>query len=336
MKNSRGYILLVTFFVSGILMLLSFSFVNFFMMEKGFLQREKDKSIAEEASYAGVTEAVYQLESNLAWNSTLSNVSLTASGATYNITFNPASNFYSTNNSLGNSLVTGYGGRQVPPKMVHIVSLGRSGGVQYLEEALIGGSPFKKALLANNAVTISGSVTVDSMTSPGSGGNIGTNSGSNGIVTLNGNVAVNGIISVGGDGGALSITSNGGASYQGYEVSPGVQNMPVVLPPAGANLGNKTYKGGSRVLPPGNYGKLTMSSNALVTLQSGNYVFTDDITSTGCTLRLQPGAAVKIYAGKNILFSGTNNINVTMTNGRSGRAYNLLFFLRNNTTFLNF
>ena len=334
-KSSSGYILILTLFVSGIIFLLTVYFLDLLKSEKTFTLHGKQDLIAEAAANAGIAEAVSELQANTLWSGTLNN-STAASNASYTMTFTPGTPPYSTNNTAGVIAVTGYGGRQVPPKMVHLVALGLHENSRLIEEALVGDSPFKQGIFAEDSVTLNGAVTLSSMDPSISNAIIGTNAISAGSVTLNGTVDVQGSITVGPGGTASAIDANGGASYQSFQAAPKEQSLPVIQSPPGVSQGDRTFNGGISTLLPGTYGSLTVQNGAQLTLSSGAYVFTDDIKSTGGNIQIAPGGVVTIYAEKDISFTGSNEINATMSDGSQPLASNLLVYGGENTTSVSF
>lgn len=334
-KSSSGYILILTLFVGGIIFLFTVYFLDLLKSEKTITLHGKQDLIAEAAANAGIAEAVSQLQSNTSWIGSLNNIT-SASNASYTMTFNPGTTPYSSNNTGGIVAITGYGGRQVPPKMIHLVSVGVYENSRLIEEALVGDSPFKQGLFAEDSITLNGAVTIDSTTSNTSGGNIGTNAIAANVVTMNGTVDIEGIITVGVGGTASAINANGGATYQSFQAAAKTQSLPILEPPPGVSQGDRTFNGGISTLLPGTYGSLTIKSGAQLTLSSGTYVFTDDIKSTGGNMQIAPGGVVTIYAEKNISFLGSNNINATMSDGSQPLAANLLVFGGANTTSVSF
>lgn len=297
MKKKSGYILLVTMGIATVMLILAFSYVNFYASQKGLNQSSEQWQIAKTAAFSGIADGLYQLKRNQSWNTGFQNIGLPHSGATYSLTFTPGSTPYSTNNINGTLPVTGYNGRVVPPSMVHLVSIGNYNGTMQVEEALLWWhSVFTNGVSTDKTISIVGNTMTDSydsskgsygQTHQNSGGDMRTNSGGTDTVQIKGNASVDGTITVGPGGSSSSINTSGGATY----VQPGIiatdtVAMPFISPPSGQNNGNLTSS---------------------VTLSSGVYVY-NSINLSGNS-SLQVTGPVTIYVLGNISISGNTKIN---------------------------
>lgn len=297
MNKKKGYMLLITVGISALLLVLAISYVGFYGSAKGIDQNSEQTQIARAAAGSGIQDGLYQLKRNQAWNTGFSNVSLPHSGASYSMTFTPGSTPYSTNNIAGSVPVTGYNGRIVPASSVHLVSRGFYNGVARTEEAMLWWhSIFMNGVATDQTITISGNTMVDSYNSlngnynkthQNTGGNIRTNSGGNGTVTLNGGATVDGTITVGPGGDSSSIVTKGGSTY----IQPGVISSTTVAMPF--------------LTPPSiqSRGELTSS----VTLSAGTYVY-DEIDLSGQSF-IQVTGPVTLYVLGNIDITGNPRIN---------------------------
>lgn len=160
-KRQRGYILLLTVLVIGVLMIVSISYMNYYLQDKALAQKAELETVAESAADAGIDYAVSRLNlkdplfTNITQITTITNA-LSHSGATYTLTFIPTpppaatpaptptplpagTAPYSMNNVNGTEAInTGWpGNRYVPAHAVHIVSVGKFQGVTKIEEAML-------------------------------------------------------------------------------------------------------------------------------------------------------------------------------------------------------
>lgn len=330
MKGKKGYILILTLLVIGALFFFGVLFLKFFRDEQKLALGSEHKLVATEAANGGIEDALYHLKQDSSWKTGFDNEKLPHSGASYSMSFNKKQTAvpYSTNNSGGTSTVTGYNGREVPPGVIHLVSLGRFGNSTKVEEAMIttGTSLFDSAVFTNSEINLRGNVKIDSydsssgnynVTQTDSGGNIGTNSSGGGSVSLNGNVDVYGGISVGTGGTeGSSVSSSGNSSYQSFNTSD-PKTLDFFTPPAGTNQGSVIAQKGLVSPLPGTYTDLIGSSRSTIQLQTGTYVFTGDINlSGGAAMEIPPGAGpVTIYVLGDISISGGSQINPEGTPG---------------------
>jgi hypothetical protein len=138
-RRRRAFILLLT--IVGIVALFTFAtlLVKVYVSMKTGIQRGENLLIAEQASIAGIEDAVYQLKKNQAWNKGFDNVALPGNGATYSMTFDSSKKEtpYSTNNIAGSQSVSGWSSTSVPADSAHLVSTGKFGDSVYTSEAII-------------------------------------------------------------------------------------------------------------------------------------------------------------------------------------------------------
>jgi hypothetical protein len=335
MERQKGFILALTLLVMAAIFFFGLLYLSFYRTEKSLALKAETDLIALEAASAGIQDAIYQLKRNPRWNAGFSAVYLTRSRAAYTMSFNSGQTAipYSTNNSQGMSAVTGYRGRVVPAGLIHLVSVGVSGKSKKVEEALVmaaAGSPFAGAAFVNSRIYLHGDVVVDSFNSAqgtysqthqNSGGNIGTNTATHGIVELDGHVHVYGNIAVGTGGGASSISVGSSSTYISSSVNA-PQTYPFQTQPTGTNLGNIKYDHHALVtLAPGVYSSLSLSNGSTVQLQPGNYVFTGDINISGNSQLLVPSN------GQSILYTnGDFHIGGDSISNTTQRPQNLVVF----------
>ncbi|MGV8118786.1 MAG: hypothetical protein AB2L14_03375 [Candidatus Xenobiia bacterium LiM19] len=138
-RSGRAFILLLT--IVGIVALFTFAtlLVKVYVSMKTGVQRGENLLIAEQASMAGIEDAVYQLKKNPAWNNGFDRVALPGNGATYSMIFDSSKKEspYSTNNIAGSQSVSGWNSTSVPANSAHLVSTGRFGNSTCTSEAII-------------------------------------------------------------------------------------------------------------------------------------------------------------------------------------------------------
>lgn len=198
---------------------------------------------------------------------------------------------------------------------------------------------FNNGIFGNEAVTITGSSSVDSYDSsvapydpldPGSGGDVGTN----GILTLDGDGVVDGDIFVGPDGsvvGDIASHVTGEDYYSGIDTE--LEDVPfpnlfLTLPSAG----NFLLTNGSFIIPTGDYryesvavegkGSLVLSEDTRL------YIHNDFSIAGKATVLTNAGA--EIFIGGNGTFAGNGIVNTT------GIPGNLIIYGVNDSTSLNF
>jgi len=324
-RKRKGYILILVIIALFLFSTITLYYVNLFHQEKALAQREKWNFIAEKVAEAGIEDAIYHLRQDLSWEAGFDNTKLPHSGGSYNMSFdkNQSAIPYSTNNGIGTVPVTGYGGREVPPGMIHLVSIGKYQDGRKQEEALVslGGELFRDAVFVDKNIELRGTVLIDSFNSDNgpysvthldSGGNVGTNSAYDGAVNLIGNVDIYGNVSAGpGATAENTLSASGNSSYQGFSVFDPERALPITTPPTGTNQGDITARNGTISPPPGTYTNLTGSGSSVIQLQPGTYVFTGDISISGQSV-IELGAQagrVQIYALGNISILGGGIVN---------------------------
>ena len=254
MKKRSGYILILTILIMASLIFFGIIYLSLYKSRASIARRAEYNLIAEAGAKAGIDDAIYYLKRNPAWTSGFNNEPLPHSGATYSMSFDPGQVEipYSTNNSHNVSPTTGYGGRAIPAGAVHLVSVGKFKSSKKIEQAIIftRTSFFSNAAFVAENMELSGNVKIDSWNSSGgsynqtkkqSGGDIGTNSGENNVVSLSGNVKVYGNVKVGpGESESSSIKTTGNSSYQSASVASARISLPFQQPPAGTNQGKRS------------------------------------------------------------------------------------------------
>lgn len=321
MKKNNGYILIVTLLVMASMLVIGLAYANYYRQDKSLALRGENDHIAAAAADAGIQDSLYQLKRNPGWAAGFANVTLPHAGSAYTVTFDQSQKTfpYSTNNSTGSGTVTGYEGRSVPAGTVYIISTGIYAKSKKIEHALITtqSSLFQNAVLTQQKIHLNGNVITDSYNSSiasysaqhqNSGGNLQTNSGSGGIVELDGRVNVMGNITVG-PGGAASTSLNvhGGSTYQSASVAASPVTLPAMNPTLGPNKGDVSTSG---TLTPGTYRNLNLRGN--LQLQAGTYIFTGDIDLSGQASILLPTTGnqkVTIYVLGKVEITGNSSIN---------------------------
>lgn len=327
MRKKGGFILVVTLLVMSALFFLSVLYLNLYGPDKSLAVRAEQQLICNAAASAGIDDAIYQLKRNTNWTTGFSQVLLPQSRATYTMTFDRNAPPFSTNNFGGAQPVNGWNGRAVSPGMVHLVSLGSFLGSSRVEECLalvqIGMRPFTTGVYAKNQIKLVGTVTTDSFDSAlggyGVGGNkqntlgdVATNSGAPGAVSLNGTVDINGAIKVGPGGSQeTSVKAVGNAEYQTFVVNSRPTPFPFFTPPTLQDQGSINLAGGkTAVAQPGTYSDWKVNGGSTLRLKSGTYVVTGDITiSSNSLLVLPQDATVTIYVLGNVKIDGSATVN---------------------------
>lgn len=334
--------------VTASLMFFGLLYLNFFRSERTLAQRAEHNIIIDSAADAGIDTAISSIRQNYKWKGNAfpqsDTITLTASNALFDMVFYDSLSSpqipdgpYSTNNSESDTAVTGYGGQIVPPYSVHVISTGKYNGIQHKKEAIIATSisPYKYGIFGEDSINLSGNVLIDSfdssngpynsLTNAGSNANISTNSIEEDAVSLVGSVTVKGDIYIG-SGGEPSIVVNmtGGASNTGIiNTVQDTETFPILIPPVTVNQGDLVLGGtDSQTLSPpvdpltgkniATYSSLKLTGSAELTLQSGIYVFTENIDIAATTKLIIPStASVEIYAVKNVDIVGGSLINTS-------------------------
>lgn len=307
MKRSRGYILVITISIIAVLMIFALLYVDFYRSENSLNQKAESSLILKAAADAGIQDAIHHLKNDQGWKTGFSEILLPHTGASYSMTFDPTDTVlpYSVNNIHGTTPVKCKNGRVVPPANVYLCSVGKYNGLTRAEEALLcWHSVFNEGIGAKEKINIIGNSIVDSFDSAlgdynqshsSSGGDIHTNAGGNGAVTLDGGASVYGNVTVGPGGSYGSAVTNGGSSFTGtLVVSSTLLPMPFLSPPSGQNDGDLVLKGSTR------------------TLSQGVYVFSTMDLSGGASL--QVSGPVTIFVLGNISVTGNSSINTTTRN----------------------
>ncbi|MBI3928646.1 MAG: hypothetical protein HY319_24110 [Armatimonadetes bacterium] len=288
MKSNRrgGYLLVLTLFVMAALFFFALAFLRHFQSQKSLAQMHEQTLIAEEAAKAGLDAGLNELRKDPSWKSGYREVRLPHSGAIYTMSFDPANASvpHSTHNVGGSSSRTGSGARVVPPGFIHLVCVGRYEKARRTEEVLVTllEPRFQHALFGAGRVRLGGTIMIDSYdstrgpystTNSGRRGNVSTYNSAPGSIYLS-NVDIRGTLGVGPGGSeALTVQKVGRPTYDRFEVSQSVRDLPVVPAPMGPNLGNVSVSG-TRALPPGTYSDVSLSSGSVLELEKGDYVFT--------------------------------------------------------------
>lgn len=327
MRKKSGYILVLTILVIGMLFFFALCYLNLLTAEKTITRRVQDDLVAHAAAEAGMDAAIYHLEGDPAWTGTWDRIVLPHSGASYTVRFEPRGQVFSTSNMTGSDPVRGYGGRVVPSGAIHLVCVGEYGGAQRIEQCMItaGSLLFRNAAYVRRTISLVGSANTDSYDSSAGSyeqthvnqyGDIGTNQGSAGTVSMTGNSAVNGTVTVGPGGSSGSVNGVVGQSYQGLTVLTEPIPLNDVSVPVGATPADVTVnrRVPPTVLPPGSYRNLTVGANGVVELSEGTYVLSGNLDmSAGGQLKLPPGGGrVQIYVlGSTVSLSGNSIDNQT-------------------------
>lgn len=327
-RKQKGFILLLVLFALITFSIILLYYVNLFNREKALSQREKWNYIAGKAAEAGVEDALYYIKQDMNWQTGFNETKLSRSNAVYSMSFNKnqAAIPYSTNNSQGTVSLIGYGGREVPPGSIHLVSMGNYAGSTVKDEALISvsSSIFNEAIFVDKNINLNGTVTIDSFdssqgsyaaTHTNSGGNIGTNSAASGSVDLVGNVDIFGTVNAGpGAVETTTVSASGNSTYQGFNMFDPERALTPYTTTVGTNLGSINASRGITYLEPGTYTNITGRGQSVIQLKPGKYVITGNIDLSGGSilqLSTEPGK-VEIYAMGNISIAGGGIVNTTL------------------------
>jgi hypothetical protein len=333
-KKKTGIALATTLWIVVLIAILAFALLTLSSLATHFSEVAYHEALAFEAAQAGAAQALYNLANDVNWTTGFVNQPLPDSPATYSMTFNPGQPYYSVNNLSGSSAANGYfGAGTVPAGTAQIISTGTSKiafGVPITKRVFIslkaGSNSFwgKFSLFGTNSVRMVGNASTDSFNSgqgtyaqthSNTGGDIGTNGISSGVITLRGNVNVYGDLYAGPDSEEdTAVSSNGNVDYGTfYPLEQALQTPDVVVPPgSGPNL---NYSGNNdHPLAPGIYGSLSLSGNGDLLLSSGTYVFTGNVNLTGnadIIITVTNNQPVIIYAASSWKSAGNTVVNNT-------------------------
>jgi len=309
---------------------------------------QKNYSItATEAAKAGISHAIYQVESNLYYTTPISYTPL----STYTITPASERGYYKvdiTNNLSSNiPLTSPNSGYVIPAGVIEVISTGYSGnpatGQQKKTVQIIAMGNRKDITFDpwSNALTLRGSI------------NPGGNAGGNSILTdsynsttdpdvysggSDGDIAANGVEADPDDPNSNPTLSLGSRNINGeIKVPPGttvsgngtyldpngvqrnlpntsytVMPEPIVMPPVPEKTpGTTDVNAGQTLTGGGVYRDLYISGNSTTTLNEGTYVFRNLTLSGGgnADISLKVNGNVIIYVTGNIDLSGNANIN---------------------------
>jgi hypothetical protein len=338
LRKIKGYALVITIMIICALFFFTLQYVRFFAAERMIAGRGEETLIAQAAASAGIDDALGNLRKNIDWKAGFSGTRLAHSGAEYRMSFSQAQTAvpFSTNNSASDSPVTGSGGRIVPPRMIHLVSVGRYGKAAVPEECMVTSGPtklFRGAAFVKETIRLTGNAYTDSFNSAKKtyaqehfdyGGDIGTNLDSESAVTLNGNNSnVQGKISVGPKGVEQKSITGGtcGQNYDSFENLTEPIPMPVISGNAGPSSGAMSAAG---IYEPGTYSSVSCSGGT-IELKSGAYVITGDFKMSGKG-QLKITGPTRIYVAGNIDITGNGILNT------DGKPRNLLIFGGEGTT----
>lgn len=191
---------------------------------------------------------------------------------------------------------------------------------------------FSKAVQSLNAITMSGNAYTDSYDSSvgaygganvNDEGDIATNAGSSGAVTLSGNATVNGDAATGPGG---TVTTIGNAEVTG-DTSADADNTfdDPVVPSSLTGLASSVSITTTRTLNGGSYKypSISLSGNNVLTINGDVEIY---LTGSGASslstsgngrIVINSGSTLKIYADRNISISGNGIVNNNNTQGAS-------------------
>ncbi len=175
-----------------------------------------------------------------------------------------------------------------------------------------GNAVFDRALWGIDSVNLGGTVRLDSY-DPALGPYGGTNIGDKGAIGSNGNVGMTGNTSVMGDvayGPTGTFTTTSNVTVSGDIIHLEEPRYFPPLPTFTVGSGNMNVKNGTTTLDPGAYGNVSIGSNGILQLHSGNYYF--DSISEGATATLvilnEPGTTT-IFIKSALDLSGQGVLN---------------------------
>jgi len=318
--RARGYALVLAIMLSTALVFLALVSVNLYRSESAVASQSERALVAAEAASAGLEAAFAQLKANPAWSAGFSQVELPNSRAVYHVTFNRGQSTWawSTNNSTGTAELAGWDGRAVPAGTIHLVAVGTFAGARQVAEALVQASSAAVATPMfgyTEGGIVGARALVDSYNSkvgpyPSSlvsgGPTLGTNSISNGVISLQSGSVVNGKVRVGPGGTAAAVTGTG--TYQGLEVP--AAPFPVLLIYAPFSFSNRDVRvSGTVTLAPGAYQDLQGGSGSKLVLTAGTYVFKRLMSDANFEIQVQSGP-VRVFFTHLAKFGAANRLNV--------------------------
>lgn len=276
---------------------------------------------------AGLQDALLQLKTGSTWGA--GGPAVIPAGFDHKAMPGPSGFSYTvtvTNNHAGGQPVAS-DGTQVNLGCVYLRSSGTATqGVTRTVSAVARQGVFgvwKNAVFGDQWVHVNGNPTIDSYDSaagpytpaPSPQGNayVGTNGSSAGVIGMGGSSLVDGSLLVG--PGANPTTAVTGATHATGEVfvASAPTALPVVSPspvPTGPFVNQaftKKNSGAGVSLPPGDYGSLSMGSQAVVNLTAGRYYFAGNVDiGAGSRLTITSGPVEIFFAGS--WSSGANTI----------------------------
>lgn len=310
--------LVIILFCFFLIVILSSVLVTMVGNTANFVGKYRNQVVSTYAAKAGIEESLYNLFEDYNWNDGFYRKQLTDSNATYTVTFNQSQTLYpySTNNSLGTSSVTGYGGRIVPSGAVYLICTGEFNNKTAREGVMLTlFNAFKNAGFGDEEITLENNVTIDSYdssqgsydsTHQDSDGDLRTNATEEGKVTLTGSVDVYGDIMVG-PGGSPAVVQ--GTGYTGeIKVASSSFPLPSVEVPSGKYRGSK-YIWFMNVLRPGVYRNVTVDGGICV-LRKGNYVMENfTVKNGGIVITINWKSPTKIFITNSLNFNNGAYIN---------------------------
>ncbi|MBN2589737.1 MAG: hypothetical protein JXA96_07735 [Sedimentisphaerales bacterium] len=309
LKN-KGTVLPLVMIVVIILLTIGSSLISMSFTNRTYSFRESSSLVARCAADAGITQALFEMNKQLASKSLMSDTIPLA----YDVSLSNSNAIYSY--VVTGSLAGGYS----------ITSIGKSGNSQrMIKTSLELSGLFDHAILTKDSLILKADTIIDGYNSKNPtatdfGVKIGTQSTQDDKIVLNNSVIVDGDIAVGVNGNTNDVIKDLGAKINGDTyASTSKEPLPDVIIPALPNMGTSlSVKSGTLTIDPSDNG--TYSS---IDLQNGKNIGKLEITGgdvvlhvTGdinlgnnCEIVIADGSTLKVYIDGNISCDNGSGIN---------------------------
>ncbi|MBI2252221.1 MAG: hypothetical protein HYU63_05720 [Armatimonadetes bacterium] len=338
-QKIKGSIFIITILVITFLVTICFAFVSINQVGLKIVASQSQSGKILQSAQAGLADALYNLKDNLYWNTGFNEKVLPNNEGEYTLTFDKTLGIaYSTNN-LGESVsVSGWSGRIVPARSMHLVSIGAYNNNTQNAEIIFtvpGVELFKSPLFADSQITIKPGFFSDSFNSilgnyrntrQNKYGDIKTNAVSAGVVNISGTVRnrtqISGNIYVGVNGDPnTAILISGLVNISGSKLAaPNQANLTQINAAEGTQNMNYTRNGQS-FLSPGVYKDLSVDERTL-NLSPGVYVFRNINLTNGGKINIPSSSSAPTL----IYFTGNMDIANGVIQNRTNKSTNLVFY----------
>jgi hypothetical protein len=132
---NRGYLLLLTIGLVGLLFALGLAVVQFATHHQQWVRKAESEALAREAARGGLHTALARVAADPSWREGLDEIAVGA--GTASLTFSGSNGVPASTANSGTSALQGDGGRTVPAGALHLICRGRSGASTAWEEAIV-------------------------------------------------------------------------------------------------------------------------------------------------------------------------------------------------------